>query len=121
MKKQILVLDDNLDILEIVREVLAYEGFAVDCIKEAALIDEKIGELKPDLILLDYKLIDGNGAEICERLKVSESTQHIPIVIFSAYIFKEEDFKLLKCDAVLAKPFDLQELVGIVNLVLNPR
>jgi DNA-binding response OmpR family regulator len=119
LNKRILVLDDSQDILDIVREVLAYEGFEVTCISEAARLDDAISILKPDLILLDYMLIDGNGADICSKLKAAETTRDIPVIIFSAYINKNEDFTALNCDAVLPKPFDIKTLVETINRVLG--
>jgi CheY-like chemotaxis protein len=60
------------------------------------------------VILPDYKLVDGNGSDICNQLKAADATRHIPVIIFSAYIHREEDLKSLNFDAVLAKPFDIQ-------------
>ncbi len=119
MNKRILVLDDNHDILDVVSEVLAYEGFEVTCISQAARLDDAISKLKPDLILLDYKLMDGNGADICSKLKGAETTREIPIIIFSAYINKSEVFTALNCEAVLPKPFDIDNLVETINRILD--
>jgi CheY-like chemotaxis protein len=119
MKKQILVLDDNEDILDVVKEILAYEGFGVTGIGQAALLDEAIRDRRPDLILMDYRLMDGNGGDTCNRLKAAEETRHLPLIIFSAYIHKEEDLQKLNCDAVIAKPFDIKDLVDTINQVLD--
>ena len=113
------MLDDNEDILDVVREVLTYEDFEVTCISQAARLDESVRGLKPGLILLDYKLMDGNGAEICNKLKAAEETRDIQVIIFSAYIHRDEERQALRCDAVLAKPFDIQDLVDTVNRLLN--
>lgn len=118
MLKRILVLDDNMDILEIVHEVLTYEKFEVNSTSDSKDIVKVAEEYKPDLIILDYKLMDDNGGEICRTFKSHKSLHKTPVIIFSAYTSKM-DFFTFGCDAVIAKPFDLNDFIGTINQCLN--
>ena len=119
--KKILVLDDNLDILDIVTQILNYEHFDVITISESVnFIDVALNEL-PDLILLDYRLGDGNGGELCKQIKSNPKLSHIPVIIFTAYILKRTEIKEIGCDAVINKPFDLEDFVEKINDVLTPQ
>jgi DNA-binding response OmpR family regulator len=118
MKKRILVLDDNQDILDIVMEVLTYEGYEVLCAINTDHFDERVIGWKPDVAILDFKLMDGNGGELCKKLKAGLQTKHIPVILFSAYIPGKIDLSSYGSDAVIAKPFDLTEFTDKVRDVL---
>lgn len=115
MLKRILVLDDNQDILEVVNEVLAYENFDVHTTSTSNNILQVAYDYHPDLVILDYLLNDGNGGDICKQFKADKQLSHIPVIIFSAYINRDVDYLSFGCEAVISKPFDLNELVDKVN------
>ncbi|GAB3916256.1 response regulator [Mucilaginibacter boryungensis] len=115
MLKRILVLDDNQDILEVVNEVLAYENFDVHATSNSEGIIAVTEAYNPDLIILDYRLNNANGGEICHELKSHPKFKHIPVIIFSAYINLSIDYAKYGCDAVISKPFDLSQLIETVN------
>lgn len=118
MLKRILVLDDNMDILEMVHEVLTYEQFEVKSTSDSSCIVPLAEDYNPDLIILDYKLIDGNGGEICRTFKSHKVLHAVPVIIFSAYT-NNVNFYSFGCDAVISKPFDLTDLIDTVNQCLN--
>ena len=118
-RKRILILDDNEDILDIVREVLQYENFEVKAISEAKHVMAIAGDFQPDLFLLDYKLQDGNGAELCQHFKAQPQFAQVPVIIFSAYTHPDMDFKRYGCDGVIAKPFDLDVLTATLQSHLH--
>jgi len=119
MLKRILVLDDNQDILDVVSEVLSYEDFDVHTTSTSDHILQVAHSYQPDLVILDYFLGDGNGGEICKQFKADERLRLIPIIIFSAYINRNVDYTAFGCEAVIAKPFDLTELVNKVTLLIS--
>jgi DNA-binding response OmpR family regulator len=119
MLKRILVLDDNMDILEMVHEVLTYEQFEVNSTSNSKGIVEIAEEYKPDLIILDYKLLDDNGGEICRTFKSHKALHQIPVIIFSAYLNQNIDFYTFGCNAVIAKPFDLDDFISTINHCLG--
>jgi DNA-binding response OmpR family regulator len=83
--KRILILDDNEAILDVVTEALRYENFEVFDISFGYQLMEAISQFIPDIILLDYRLADANGGDLCKLLKSDQEHQHIPLIIFSAY------------------------------------
>lgn len=119
MEKRILVLDDNQDILEIVETVLEYEGYEVICTSKTTDFERLLNAWNPHTVIIDYRLADGNGGDVCRYIKENEQTKHIPVILFSAYINREEDFAHLGCDEVITKPFDLQVLADRVKKVLS--
>ncbi|MDN3583465.1 response regulator [Mucilaginibacter flavus] len=75
---------------------------------------DAVREFSPELILLDYRLADTNGGDLCRQLKASPEYRHIPVVIFSA-CFTAADTALPEgCDGILYKPFDLESLLNTV-------
>lgn len=119
--KKILVLDDNLDILDIVTQVLNYESFDVITISESVNFIEVASNELPDLVLLDYRLGDGNGGELCKQIKSNPKLSHIPVILFTACVLKRMEIKEIGCDAVINKPFDLEDFVEKINDLLTPQ
>jgi len=118
--KRILILDDNEAILEVVTEALIYEKFEVMDITWGYQLPEAVNDFKPDLILMDYRLADTNGGDLCRSLKNNPQHRHIPVIIFSAYFSPTDTNQPGDCDGVLYKPFDLDQLLSIVRVHLNP-
>ena len=118
MLKRILVLDDNQDILDIVNETLRYEQFEVQGTTQGNAVIPMMEELTPDLVILDYRVADTNGGEICQKIKTHPKFNNIPVIIFSAYINRDNELFAYGCDAVINKPFDLTELVEKVQRLL---
>jgi len=117
--KKILVLDDNQDILDMVEAVLNYENYEVECISDGSNFIAYAESVRPDLVLLDFRLSGKSGDELCRQIKSHPNLSHIPVVIFSAYLFNDADLKKLSCDAVIAKPFDINELVDKLTSLLQ--
>jgi CheY-like chemotaxis protein len=115
--KRILVLDDNEDILDVVTEALTYEGYTVRSICRGNALFETINNFRPQLILLDFRLADASGIDLCRQLKSMTEHRHIKVIIFSAYLRPGQTF-LADCDAFLSKPFDLEDLSQAVRNLL---
>jgi two-component system, OmpR family, alkaline phosphatase synthesis response regulator PhoP len=113
-KERILVVDDEEDILELVRYNLAKEGYRVSCVTsgEQALKEAKEGA--PDLILLDLMLPGLDGLDVCKRLKSDPVTSVIPIIMLTA---KGEDADIvtgleLGAEDYVTKPFSPRVLLA---------
>ncbi|MGN6181572.1 MAG: response regulator [Mucilaginibacter sp.] len=119
MLKRILILDDNQDILDIVEEALAYEQFEVYSTTEAADIMPLINKIKPNLVLLDYRVSGTNGGEVCRLIKANATFGNIPVIIFSAYINSSKELFSYGCDAIINKPFNLDELTDTINSLIK--
>jgi DNA-binding response OmpR family regulator len=113
-RKKIVIADDDSDILEVVNLILNVKGYDVKTEKNAEnLLDMK--EELPDLVLLDIWMSGIDGRDICRQLKSRKETKDLPVIMLSANI----DIKNMSaaCGATdyLAKPFDINELVGIIE------
>jgi DNA-binding response OmpR family regulator len=108
------MLDDNQDILDIVKEILLYEQFEVKIISDSKNFIATLINYRPDLIILDYKLNGPNGDDICRQIKTDSRFCDIPVIICSAYL-NNDDILACGCDATIAKPFGLEELIDKVN------
>ena len=117
MLKRILMLDDNKDILDVVKEVLSYEKFEVRITSASEHIMEILQSFRPNLVIMDYKLNGTSGDAICKQIKKHPDLQHTPVVICSAYLNKN-DLLTCGCDAIISKPFGLEELLYKVNNLL---
>ncbi len=119
MAKRILVLDDNRDILDVVHEALAYECFDVQSTSRSEMVIPMVEKFIPNLVILDYRVDGLNGGELCKQIKSHPDFKNTPVIIFSAYINHNDELFAYGCDAIINKPFDLDELVDKVNLLLN--
>jgi len=112
------MLDDNQDVLDIVKEALSYERFEVAVTSEGENIIEVIKSYKPDLVMLDYRLSGFRGDDICRQIKTHSQLNNIPVIICSAYLNKD-DLLTCGCDAIISKPFGLDDLIETVNGLVN--
>ncbi len=115
MKKRILIIDDDHDILEPISLILEAEGYVICTTEKGDEAYKNIDTFKPDLILLDILLSGNDGRTICKILKSQESTKHIPIVLMSAHPSAKLDALQSEANDFIAKPFETSELVEIVK------
>lgn len=113
--KKILLLDDNLDIVQVVEEVLAYEQYEVKSTTTCKNFLQLAEQFRPDLVILDYRLGDGDGGEICRGIKSRPALKHVPVIIFSAYTKPDLDFFDFGCDEFIAKPFNIDYLISTIK------
>ncbi len=120
-KEKILVIDDETDILELIKYNLTKEGYVIECVTsgEEALVRAN-AEL-PDLIVLDLMLPGVDGLDVCKSLKSNDRTAHIPIIMLTA---KSEDTDIvlgleLGADDYITKPFSPRVLTARIRTVLR--
>lgn len=119
MNKNIYVVEDNDDIRELVQYLLESEDYNVTGFANITEFKAQLSITKPDMMVLDVMLPDGNGMEVCNQLKVEEDTKLIPILLMSAnsnvaYISKES-----LANDFISKPFDIDDLVDRVKKLLK--
>jgi len=113
--KRILVVDDDTDILNLVKTILTLNNYAVETIADWQQLYNAIESFRPHLILLDISLSGASGLDICNELKQAEKTSDMPIVLFSANV--EMAKKVRDCGAVdyIAKPFSIKDLLAVIG------
>ena len=114
---KILVVDDDLDILEVLRFLLRKNGYEVILLSDAKKVIETVKEDKPDIVLLDINLSGYDGREICKYLKTVLEVS-IPIVLFSANMNYKNSYKEYGADDFIEKPFEVKRLLGVLLALL---
>ncbi len=121
MSKHILVIDDEPDILELVRFGLTQEGFSVATAMSATDGLAEIDKRVPDLLVLDLMLPDMSGTEVCRRIRGNAKTAALPVVMLTAR--SEEVDRVvgfeIGADDYVTKPFSSRELALRVKAVLR--
>ncbi|MFW5777138.1 MAG: response regulator [Spirochaetota bacterium] len=119
--ERILVVDDEQDILELIRFNLEREGFTVFTVDtgEAALSQAR--RIRPELVVLDLMLPGVDGNEVCRRLRQDEATQAIPVLMLTA---RTEDSDIVAglevgADDYVTKPFSPRVLVARIRAILR--
>lgn len=119
--KKILICDDDEAILEALQIVIEQEGFVAEVLSEGKEVAKWSLENKPDLILLDMLLSGVNGQDVVKQLKKNVELKNIPVIMFSAHPSAARMAKDSGADAFVAKPFDIKELIRVINDNLKER
>ena len=118
MDKNIVVLEDNLDIQKLIKYLLINEDHHVDAYETVKDFWEGIAHQKIDLFILDVMLPDGNGFSICKKLKSSDLTKHIPIMLISENLSSHGNGSEWKAQDFIQKPFDIDNFIARVSFLL---
>src|SRR5262249_5226841 len=118
---KILVVDDEEHIVMILKDSLEFSGFQVVTALDGVEALEMAKKEHPELIVLDIGMPRLDGWEVCRRLKSSEETKGIPIIILTAYAQTSDQKKgaQLGADRFITKPCDLTYLVEEINTLLS--
>lgn len=122
MHKKILLIDDDKQMLEVMRRYLENHDFSVVFTNngsEALLLAK---ESKPDIIVTDVEMPGLNGLELCKSLKSLKDRRHIPIIIISGNKTDDEDIVSgydIGADDYLIKPFSFPVLAAKITAVLR--
>ncbi|MEW6555828.1 MAG: response regulator transcription factor [Elusimicrobiota bacterium] len=122
MKEKILVVDDDKEILELVKDTLEISGFSVITARGADSAMEKIEAVSPALVILDLMLPGINGFELTRILKKDNKTKNIPIILMSAKFTDTQSIVTglsSGADDYIAKPFDIDVLIARVKAILR--
>lgn len=115
--KTIYSVEDDQDIAKIINVSLTKSGYQVYTFPDTKSFWEAFRKVKPDLILLDLMLPDGNGMDVLKTLRNSVENNDIKIIILSAKRMTMDKVEGLDCgaDDYIEKPFDILELISRVN------
>lgn len=117
--RRILVVDIDVDILTVVQLILEGNGFKVAAINRWREIFPTIKSFKPDLILLEVSLGTQDGRNVCKQLKSGVETQHISVILVSANLKFEESVVECLANSFISKPFNMDDLVQVINNEIN--
>jgi DNA-binding response OmpR family regulator len=122
MMKQILIVDDEILITKLYGEHLKRSGFAVTSASSTKEAIDVLNRIKPDLVILDYKLPDLDGQYFLAILKEKPETSSVPVIIFTNYPEEAErqQFRELGiADFWVKSDVSPRELVGKVEKILG--
>lgn len=117
----VLVIDDDENIIELIKLGLKYEGFRVESTSTGPDGLAAAQRLNPNLIILDLMLPEMDGLEVCNRLRANPTTRDIPILMLTAKDEVRDRVAGLEtgADDYLAKPFNFEELVARLHAILR--
>lgn len=118
MSRDILVVEDEIKIMEILKDYLVSAGYRVSCLDRGDLVFSHVKQNHPSLILLDVMIPGMNGWEVCRGIR---QFSNVPVIMITARV--EEIDRLLGlelgADDYICKPFSPREVVARVNAVLR--
>lgn len=120
-KGRILAVDDEEDILTLLKYNLEREGYLVDCVETGEEAIEHVTAVRPDAILLDLMLPGLDGIEVCRELRKNPDTKNIPIIMLTA---KSEESDMVSglevgADDYVPKPFSAKVLIARLRALLR--
>lgn len=124
MANKIMVVDDEPDVVDLVKLVLESDGFNVITAYSGKEALEKIGSEMPDLVLLDIMMPQMDGWEVYSRIRANPATKDIPVAMLTAKsqsIDKMIGLHVVKVDDYITKPFGRSELLERVKRILKEK
>jgi CheY-like chemotaxis protein len=120
-KRTIMVVDDNPDIVTIVKTILEVKGYVVQSAFSGQEVLKLLEGQKPDLIILDVMMPQMDGLEVLTRLKGDPGTASIPVILLTAKVQYEDVLGGYKmgADYYITKPFTSTQLINGINLLLG--
>ena len=118
MRKKILIIEDEIDLIKVLKDTFEKENFQVFCAEDGEDGIEKFYEKNPDLILLDINMPKKNGWEVCSEVR---KQSNIPIIMMTARDSEIDELKGLNigADDYITKPFSLKVLIVKVKKILK--
>ena len=113
---RILVVDDDADQLFLLQTFLEKSGYQVATLGRASVAAKVVEAFSPQVILLDIKLVELDGRDICMELKKHNKTKHIKIILYSGYNISKEDYEIYGADDFIPKPVNPKELLKKIEL-----
>ena len=117
MNGNILIVDDDSGALKLLKDILTAAGYAVRPFNNGELALRSVAAEAPELILLDIRMPDMDGFEVCRRLKENSSQKDIPVIFISAASDTEDKVRGFQAGGIdyITKPFQQEEVIARVN------
>ncbi len=119
--KTILIVDDSEDMRTLLGQVLEGEGYTLFYAEDGNLAVSQAVQHHPNLILMDMSLPGITGWEAVEQLRAMPDFRRTPIIAVTAYVSKadEEHAKAVGCNVHLGKPFDIMQVLDMIDSLLQ--
>jgi DNA-binding response OmpR family regulator len=117
-RKKILVLDKNSRMSPVIDEIMYYGDFEIYTTFDPDDVLTRAVGIIPDLIVLDYLLLDEDCISICRDLKQESALNDVPVIVITGYQSKKAFSKAYECDALFVKPLDMNILASRIDLLM---
>ena len=120
-RPRVLIVDDEPNIVLSLQFLLSREGYEIDIARDGESALEIAARTPPDLVVLDLMLPGLDGYEVCRRLRATDATAAVKIVVVTARAREAERVRGLEegADAYVTKPFSTRELIATVGRFLG--
>lgn len=118
-RKIILLVDDNVDLVEIIRTFLSHRGYNVLTAYNGKEALSLISSTRPDLIALDLTMPVKNGLEVYKEISTLYGRSKFPVLIMTAHERLKDTFAEIEVDGFLSKPFELEELEARIHAIFD--
>jgi two-component system cell cycle response regulator DivK len=117
MSKKILVVEDQEDNRQILRDLLSSVGYEMSEAENGVEALAAVAKQRPDLILMDIQLPIMDGYEATRRIKADPKTKTIPIIVVTSYALSGDETKAREagCDAYVTKPYSPRALLAKIK------
>jgi two-component system, sensor histidine kinase and response regulator len=118
----VLVVEDNIEVLSLLRLILQREGYAVIAVDSCAAACRYLIETRPDIMITDLMLPKTSGIECVRWVRQQPHLDGLPVVVLSAYERTYHGVALVAgANVVLRKPEDLEQLIPTLNEILTAK
>lgn len=114
MRKNLLIVEHDPDILHVLTLIFQGHGYSVTAFPSEEGVLEKIKTDKPDVIVLDIFKPTPESTVLCREIKADDKLNDIPVIALSTHMDAHKIHSIY-ADKVLGKPFDITELVDVVE------
>jgi len=117
MAKHVLLIEDEPNIIEAISFILRQDGWKVSTVSDGKRAVDMVGQLSPDLVILDVMLPGRSGFEILQELRLTESTKALPVLMLTAK-GQSKDKQVAQALGVshyMTKPFSNQDMLAVVR------
>lgn len=113
--EKVLVIDDDRDILELVKVILTGKGINVAISNKPEAVNLLLRKHHPNILLMDISMGKYDGRNICKSVKENPDFSSLPVILFSANKIDPESVTLSCADGFLQKPFDIDSLINTIH------
>lgn len=117
--QKILVIEDDPDIGMMLKMMLEFKGYTVTVSERPDFVNEILAQTTPNLIIMDMLLSGANGLDICNTLKSSDTTSHLPVIMISAHPHAQKACLEAGADDFIEKPFEMDALLSKVTRLVS--
>jgi DNA-binding response OmpR family regulator len=121
MAQKILIVEDDHDILNVLKDILEQDGYNVTGLEYTDSITKSITQHASDLVMLDFLLAGINGGELCHEIKSHKETTGLQVIMMSAFPRVLDSLGDYGSDAFTAKPFNIADVSKKVKDCLESR